>query len=80
VAKVIFGGDRQAATSLLQDASVYETEIGKMQQILSSGTLNPAMKPVIMQEIQVLQNEYDRLTLIATAESQDRGILGFLGP
>ncbi len=77
--RAIFGGDRQAASSLLQDASVYETEIGKLQQILSSGTVNPAMRPVIMQEIQVLQNEHDRLTSIATVESQNRGILGFLG-
>jgi hypothetical protein len=78
--RAIFGGDRQAASSLLQDAAVYETEIGKLQQILSSSSLNPAMKPVIMQEIQVLQNEHDRLTSIATTESQNRGLLGFLGP
>jgi hypothetical protein len=80
VTRFILGGDRQAASALLQDAGAYETQINALQQILSSGTVNPAMKPVLEQEIQVLQKEHDRLTSIATTESQSRGILGFLGP
>lgn len=78
LSRFFFGASRTVASSLSDDATRYQTEIDRLTQVLSSPTLNPSLRPVIQQQIQVLQQEKDRVSSLASSEQKNRGILGGL--
>jgi len=77
--RIFFGGDRNAAQELANQTAQDKARIAELHQLISSATLDPEVRTLIEEQVQILQQEQERLQQLATREKADRGIFGWLG-
>ena len=78
IMRVFVGGDRDAAGQLANITTQNQARIQKIQQLISTATLDPDVRAFLEEQLQVMQNEETRLEQLATHEQQDRGLFGSL--
>jgi hypothetical protein len=78
IMRVFVGGDRDAAGQLANITSQNQARIQKIQQLISTATLDPDVRAFLEEQLQAMQNEETRLEQLATREQQDRGLFGWL--
>ena len=79
IMRVFLGGDRDAAGQLANITSQNQARIQKIQQLISTATLDPDVRVFLEEQLQAMQNEETRLEQLANREQQDRGLFGWLG-
>jgi hypothetical protein len=79
IMRVFLGGDRDAAGQLANITSQNQARIQKIQQLMSTATLDPDVRVFLEEQLQAMQNEETRLEQLANREQQDRGLFGWLG-
>ena len=79
IMRVFLGGDRDAAGQLANITSQNQARIQKIQQLISTATLDPDVRVFLEEQLQEMQIEETRLEQLANREQQDRGLFGWLG-
>jgi hypothetical protein len=77
--RTLFGGDQQAANLLLQYADQNQQRLSEMNQLLMNcSDCDPQVRLMLEEQVKVLEQEQNRLTVIAQKEQRDKGIFGWL--
>jgi hypothetical protein len=77
--RMIFGGDQEAAGLLIQYADQNKQQIQLMEQLVTNcSDCDPQVKTKLEEQVQVLQQEQNRLTTLGQQEQADRGLFGWL--
>jgi len=77
--RMLFGGDQDAAGQLIQHADQNRQHIALMEQLVANcSACDPQVKNTLMEQVQVLSQEQNRLTAIGRQEQADRGLFGWL--
>lgn len=77
--RMLFGGDQDAAGQLIRYADQNRQHIALMEQLVANcSACDPQVKNALMEQVQVLSQEQNRLTAIGRQEQADRGLFGWL--
>ena len=77
--RLLFGGDREAARELATQAALNNARIVELQQLIGNTSLDTEVRATIEDQVQIIQQEQDRLQQLATREQEDRGLFGRFG-
>lgn len=78
MAKLFFGGDREAANQLQEEAQKNMERIRELVQLQSQVQLKQEVKNQLQEEIQTLQQEQVRLQSLVQNELSQSGVFGWL--
>ncbi len=77
--RTLFGGDTQAAGLVLQYADQNQQRLSEMNQLLMNcSDCDPQVRQMLEEQVKVLSQEQNRLTVIAEQEQRDKGLFGWL--
>jgi Beta-propeller domains of methanol dehydrogenase type len=77
--RVLFGGDQQAAGLLLQYSDQNQQRIQEMEQLLMNcSDCDPQVRLMLEEQVKVLSQEQNRLTVIGQQEQGEKGLFGWL--
>jgi hypothetical protein len=77
--RTLFGGDQQAAGLLLQNADQNQQRLSEMNQLLMNcSDCDPQVRVMLEEQVKVLSQEQNRLTVLAQQEQRDKGLFGWL--
>ncbi|NMB78646.1 MAG: hypothetical protein GYA23_06075 [Methanomicrobiales archaeon] len=79
ISRLLFGGDQVSAAELATVTAQNQNRIRQIEQLMNTQDLNPETKAILEEQIQIMQQENTRLGQVASAEQQDRGLLGRIG-
>ena len=77
--RFFFGGDRAAARDLGNLTIQNQDRIRLIEQLMNSENLDADTRVMLQEQLQTMEQENTRLNQTASAELQNRGILGWLG-
>jgi hypothetical protein len=76
---MLFGGDREAAGLLIQYADQNQQRIQQMEQLVTNcSDCDPQVRVTLEEQVQVLSQEQNRLSVLGQQEQGDRGLVGWL--
>ena len=77
--RMLFGGDQEAAGLIIQYADQNQQQIQLMEQLVTNcSDCDPQVKIKLEEQVQVLQQEQNRLTTLGQQEQAERGLFGWL--
>lgn len=77
-ARFFTGGDEKAAKALEQETSQNQDRIQQLQQLKDECDCDQAVKDMIKEQVQSLEQEQARLQDLAAKESKKKGLLGWI--
>jgi hypothetical protein len=76
LSRFLFGGDKDAAAQLATLTAQNRASIQKIQQLMSTTTLDADTQTTIDEQLQVLLAEQDRLDALSSQARQEHGLFG----
>ncbi len=77
--RMLFGGDQEAAGLLIQYADQNQQRIQQMEQLVTNcSDCDPQVRVTLEEQVQVLSQEQNRLSVLGQQEQGDRGLVGWL--
>ncbi|HUU74483.1 MAG TPA: hypothetical protein VMW63_00155 [Methanoregulaceae archaeon] len=76
--RMFLGGDSEAAGIILQTSEQNQERLQEMKQLLQDCDCDPLVQAKLQEQIQTLEQERDRLRVLAQQEQNDTGLLGWL--
>lgn len=79
IRKIFFGGDKEAAGELEQETVRNQNRIEKLNQLINQcEECSPEVKNILQEQIQLIEQEQERLSSLAQNEKGKKGLFGFL--
>jgi poly-gamma-glutamate capsule biosynthesis protein CapA/YwtB (metallophosphatase superfamily) len=78
VTRFLAGGDETAAAELEAQVARNNAQIQNLTQLMQAAALDPDVQQVMQEQLQAIQQEQERLRLLAQQEKANRGIFGWL--
>jgi hypothetical protein len=78
VTRFFAGGDETAAAELEAQIARNNAQIQNLTQLMETPSLDPDALQLMQEQLQTIQQEQERLRLLAQQEKADRGIFGWL--
>lgn len=79
VSRLLFGGDRAAATDLNNLTVQNENRIRQIEQLMNAADLDSKTRAMLEEQLHTMEQENTRLSQVAATEQQDTGIFGWIG-
>jgi len=78
IVKFFFGGDKEATEDILQETTGNQMKLQELKNLHQECDCDPEVKDIIMEQVQNLEQEQNRLGQLAQAEKSSKGIFGWL--
>lgn len=76
--RIFFGGDTEAAETILQNLNDSTEQIVEMKSLVENCTCDNETRALLMEQIGVMEQEQERLRLLADGEISDNGLFGWI--
>ena len=78
-ARILFGGDHDAAREIANLTIQNRVRIQEMQQLMNNATLDGEVRIMLEEQVRIMEKEQERLEQLAKREQEDRGFFGWFG-
>ena len=76
VMNILFGGDNSSASEILQNVELNQNRIENLHQYINQSDCDEELRLLLLEQVRTLEEEQNRLSLIAQEEQKNKGLFG----